>query len=166
MKFNQNQDYWASVCCTEDFICIDTCSGLGRVGRDPAFPSYLLMPTVDDLGLGEALIQALSDSRTLNDLQERTAFFNPEKSKGDYSDWVAMLKARYGYKSNKALFKDMKKCTVHCVNETITIIPTRHEKLEAWGRTKGDGIEDVILSTNSSPAEIGAGLRLAFSRCK
>lgn len=60
----------------------------------------------------------------------------------------------------------MKNCGIHCVNGVITLSPTRHEKLEGWGRTKGDGIEDVILSADSSPAEIGAGLRLALSRCK
>ncbi|MEE9682579.1 contact-dependent growth inhibition system immunity protein [Lelliottia amnigena] len=57
-------------------------------------------------------------------------------------------------------------CGVHCENGTITISPTRHEKFEGWGRTKGDGIEDVILSPESSFEEIGAGLRLALSRCK
>lgn len=60
----------------------------------------------------------------------------------------------------------MKNCGIHCFNGVITISPTRHEKLEGWGREKGDGIEDVILSVDSSPTEIGAGLRLALSRCK
>lgn len=68
----------------------------------------------------------------------------------------------------KALFKDIKNCGIHLVNDSITISPTRHEKPEARGRTKGDNIEDVILSTDSSLSEIDPGLRLALSRfvCK
>ncbi|WP_338464126.1 contact-dependent growth inhibition system immunity protein [Franconibacter daqui] len=166
MKFNQKQDYWANVFITNDFFCIDTYSGLGMTGRDALFPSRLLPPDADDMRIGDAILQALSDSRSLVVREERAAFFDADKVKERYKNWTAMLLEQYQYKTKKTLFKDMKKCTVHCVNDIITIIPTRHEKLEAWGRSKGDGIEDVILSTNSSPAEIGAGLRLALSRCK
>ncbi|AJJ11699.1 hypothetical protein CH64_1859 [Yersinia rohdei] len=166
MEFNKDQDYWASVYHTKEFMCIDTYSGLGRVGRDPVFPSHLLPEDIDDHRLGETILQALSDSRTLTELAERVAFFDLEKGKEQYATWIAMLMEKYGYKTKKSLFKDMKNCGIHCVNGAIKISPTRHEKLEAWGRTKGDGIEDVILSVDSSPEEIGAGLRLALSRCK
>ncbi|MBP2851789.1 contact-dependent growth inhibition system immunity protein [Dickeya oryzae] len=165
MKFNKNQDYWVSCYCTDKFLLIETQSGLGMVGSDPLFPSHLLQPSVENECVGEAILIALSNSRTLT-MEEYGSFFDPEKGEEQYSAWIAMLMEKYGYKTKKALFKDMKKCGIHCVNDVITISPTRHEKLEAWGRTKGDGIEDVILSVDSSPAEIGAGLRLAFSRCK
>ncbi|WP_456311304.1 contact-dependent growth inhibition system immunity protein [Serratia proteamaculans] len=166
MEFNQDQDYWASVYYTKEFLCIDTYSGLGRVARDSVFPSRLLPPDAEDELVGAQILQALSNSRTLNALEERVAFFDLEKGKEKYAAWIAILMEKYGYKSKKALFKDMKNCGIHLVKNVITISPTRHEKLEAWGRTKGDGIEDVTLSTDSSPAEIGAGLRLALSRCK
>ncbi|RWR02207.1 hypothetical protein ED28_09385 [[Pantoea] beijingensis] len=166
MDFNKDQDYWASCYCTNEFLLIETQSGLGRTGRDPIFPSRLLPLSAENELVGEQILQALSDSRTLNILEERVAFFDLEKGKEQYVAWVAMLMEKYGYKSKKTLFKDMKNCGIHCVNGVITISPTRHEKLEGWGREKGDGIEDVILSTDSSPSEIGAGLRLALSRCK
>lgn len=108
----------------------------------------------------------MSDSRTLTELADCIEFFDLEKGKERYAAWIAMLMGKYGYKTKRALFKDMKNCGIHLVNGVITISPTRHEKLEAWGRTKGDGLEDVILSLDCSPAEIGAGLRLALSRCK
>ncbi|EBW6362405.1 hypothetical protein DPU24_16530 [Salmonella enterica subsp. enterica serovar Oranienburg] len=166
MKFNQNQDYWVNVFSTNEFLSVETYSGLGMTGKDPLFPSHLLPPNADNYLIGEIIIQALSDSRTLNQPEERIVFFDLEKGKENYAAWIAMLMNKYDYKSKKVLFKDMKKCSIHCVNGVITISPTRHEKLEGWGRTKGDGIEDVVLSTNNSPAEIGAGLRLALSRCK
>ena len=166
MDFNKDRDYWASCYYTNEFLCIDTYSGLGRVGRDPVFPSRLLPPDAEDELVGEQILQALSDSRTLNVLEERVAFFDLEKGKEQYAAWRSMLIEKYGYKTKKALFKDMKNCGIHCANGVITISPTRHEKLEGWGREKGDGIEDVILPVDSSPTEIGAGLRLALSRCK
>lgn len=165
MKFNKEQDYWANVFITKEFLCVVTYSGLGMTGIDTLFPSRLLSPEENDQNIGETILHSLSDSRTLT-VKECETFFDLEKGKQDYSDWVTMLMGKYGYKTRKALFKDMKNCGIHCVNGVIKISPTRHEKLEGWGRTKGDGIEDVILSTDSSPAEIGAGLRLALSRCK
>lgn len=166
MKFNKDQDYWTSCYCNNEFLLIETQSGLGMVAADPLFPSYLLQPDASEQEIGDTILQALSDSRTLNKLEERVAFFDLEKGKEQYVAWTTMLREKYGYKTKKALFKDMKNCGIHCVNGVITISPTRHEKLEGWGREKGDGIEDVILSVDCSPAEIGAGLRLALSRCK
>lgn len=165
MKFNKDQDYWVNVFVNNEFLSVETYSGLGRVRRDSLFSSHLLASGTNEHDIGEIILQALSDSRTLT-VKECETFFDLEKGKQDYSDWVTMLMGKYGYKTRKALFKDMKNCSIHCNNSVITISPSRHEKLEAWGRTKGDGIEDVILSTDSSPAEIGAGLRLALSRCK
>lgn len=165
MKFNKDQDYWANVFVTNEFLLIETQSGLGRVRTDPEFSPHLLQSDADDQCIGEVIYQALSKSRTLT-IKECETFFDFEKGKEQYTAWIAMLMEKYGYKTKKALFKDMKNCGIHCVNGVITISPTRHEKLEGWGRTKGDGIEDVILSVNNSPTEIGAGLRLALSRCK
>lgn len=166
MDFNKDQDYWSSCYYTNEFLLIETQSGLGMVAADPLFPAHLLQPDASEQDIGETILKALSDSRTLNVLEERVDFFDLEKGKNQYAAWVAMLMEKYGYKTKKALFKDMKNCGIHLTNDVIKISPTRHEKLEAWGRTKGDGIEDVILPVDSSPAEIGAGLRLALSRCK
>lgn len=166
MKFNSDQDYWVNVFTNQDFLSVNTYSGLGKTKRDSLFPSHLLPTDANEQSIGETILQALSNSRTLTVLEDRVAFFDLEKGKEQYAAWIAMLMEKYDYKTKKALFKDMKNCGIHCVNGVITISPTRHEKLEGWGRTKGDGIEDVILSVDSSPYEIGAGLRLALSRCK
>ena len=72
---------------------------------------------------------------------------------------------RYGYKTKRALFKDMKKCSIESNRGQITIRPSYHEKLEAWS---GKGVSEsdyVIIPSGSSPSDVGAALRLAFSRC-
>ncbi|CNH85191.1 contact-dependent growth inhibition system immunity protein [Yersinia pekkanenii] len=165
MKFNQGQDYCASCFCNNKFLNINTDSGLGLMRRDPLFPPHLLPPDADDKSIGETVLIALSNSRTLS-LEESADFFDLEKGQEQYAAWIAMLMQKYGYKTKRALFKGMKNCSIHCINGVITILPTRHEKLEAWSGTGRGESDKVILSVNSSPAEIGAALRLALSRCK
>lgn len=165
MKFNQNQDYRASVSSTNEFLLIETYSGLGMAGCDPLFEPHLLLPDADDKQVGETILLALSNSRTLT-REEYSSFFDIEKGKIQNAAWIAMLMDNYGYKTKKALFQNMKSCSIHYLNGRITIRPSYHEKLEAWS---GKGIKEsdyVILSVDRSPAEIGAGLRLALSRCK
>ncbi|MEA9393596.1 contact-dependent growth inhibition system immunity protein [Acerihabitans sp. TG2] len=167
MKFNKDQDYWANTFVTNEFLNVETYSGLGMTGRDPLFPSHLLLPDVDDKSLGKAILQALSDSRILTELAERVEFFDLEKGKEKYAVWIAILMEKYGYKTKRALFKNMKKYGIHLVNNIITIRPSFHEKLEAWWSSDRISESDyVVFSADSSPAEIGAGLRLALSRCK
>ncbi|CNC40291.1 Protein of uncharacterised function (DUF1436) [Yersinia frederiksenii] len=65
MKFNQDQDYWTTARSTNKFLLIATQSGLGMVGIDPLFAPHFLPPNVDDNSIGEAVLLALSNSRTL-----------------------------------------------------------------------------------------------------
>lgn len=82
-----------------------------------------------------------------------------------YARWVQDLMRRYGYKTKRALFKSMMNCGIEQLNNMITITPMRHIKLEMWEGLSADGIENVVIPSTSTPAEIGAALRLAFSRC-
>lgn len=166
MEFNKDQDYWANAFVTNDFLNIETYSGLGITRRDPLFPSRLLPLDIGDKSLGEKILQALFDSRTLTELADRVEFFDLEKGKEKYAIWIAMLMEKYGYKTKRALFKNMKKCGIHLVNNQITIRPSYHEKLEAWSGARINESDYVVLPVDSSPDEIGAGLRLALSRCK
>ena len=60
----------------------------------------------------------------------------------------------------------MMRCSIEISDGRLTISPSCHEKLEAWS---GKGISDddkVVLSVNGTKEEIGAGVRLALSRCR
>ncbi len=76
MSFNKDQDYWANIFVTPDFLSVETYSGLGMTGRDPLFSPRLLQPDVDDKSLGEEILQALSDSRTLDVFGRSSSFFS------------------------------------------------------------------------------------------
>ena len=147
-----------------DFICVDTYSGYRGMQRDPQGKQHLLAPDASNEALGFALLDALAHSRAIA-IEEIPAYFNYERCIAQYAEWVKNLMQRYGYKSKRALFKNMMSCGVDSKHGVITIRPSNHSKLEGWN---GDGIskeDHVVISTNKSPEEIGAALRLAFSRC-
>ncbi|VEA67783.1 Protein of uncharacterised function (DUF1436) [Serratia plymuthica] len=168
---------WASVKMNADFICIETYSGYSSSRHDPLGIQHLSPPNVSDNELGEMVKDALAHSRFVLPAPRTDVWIHPEvtfdKELYDYkaiaeryAEWINKLMARYGYKTKRAMFKDMKSCSIECREGNITIFPSFHEKLEAWSGDRISDSDHVILSVDSSPAEIGAGLRLALSRCK
>ena len=130
--------------------------------RLPISPHILPLDT-DNGTLGTTVLQALANSRTLDNEVERIDFLKQESFKPRYEDWVANLCGNLGYKTRRALFKNMMSGDIWLHNGCLKISPSRHVKLEAWDAIDAD---DVILSLDNSPEEIGAGLRLALSRCR
>lgn len=165
MEFERNRPYWASCYCTEKFILIETESGLGRTAVDPLFPPHLLPPDVDDKKIGETILKALGDSRLLTNQKDRAVVFNLENGEKQYKAWLTNLINKYGYRSRRALFTDMKNCSIQIADGMLTITPMHHESLEGWEATNLGDADKVNLSVGSTPLEIGAGLRLALSRC-
>ena len=164
MQFNDDQDYWTTCKANTKGIIIQTRSGLRMTMIDHLFPPAIFDHDIDNETLGKAVIQALSNSRTfIYDSPEYKDFFDEEKSQHRYDDWVAGLCEKLGYKTKRALFKKMKSCSIWLNNGRIKMSPSRQVKLEAWDGISG--VEDVVLSLDNSPEEIGAGLRLALSRC-
>lgn len=171
------KDAWAQAVCVQDFICVETHSGYGGgTNADPKGRQNFLIPDASDEVLGDAVLDALAHSRHVLGSPRAGSTYPPsvefdmdltdyKQVAERYATRTRVLMQRYGYKTKRALFKDMKNCHIKKEGGVITICPSNHEKLESWGRTKGDGIEYVVIPADSAPAEIGAALRLAFSRC-
>ncbi|MCE0828995.1 CdiI family contact-dependent growth inhibition immunity protein [Buttiauxella sp. A2-C2_NF] len=168
---------WASVKMNADFICVETYSGYRSNQYDPQGVQHLSPPDVGDKELGEMVKDALAHSRFVLSAPRTDVWIHPEvtfdselydyKATAErYAEWIRKLMDRYGYKTKRALFKDMKSCEIRCANEVITITPSWHEKLEMWSGDRISDVDHVILSMDSPSAEIGAGLRLALNRCK
>ena len=163
MTFNQEQDYWAGYKANERALIIQTWSGFGRYAPDHLYPPHILPLDTDNGTLGTTVLQALANSRTLDNEAERIDFLKQESFKLRYEDWVANLCGNLGYKTRRALFQNMMSVDIWLHNGCLKISPSRHVKLEAWDAIDAD---DVILSLDNSPEEIGAGLKLALSRCR
>ena len=163
MTFNQEQDYWAGYKVNERALIIQTWSGFGRYAPDHLYPPHILPLDTDNETLGTTVLQALANSRTLDNEAERIDFLKQESFKPRYEDWIANLCENLGYKTRRALFKNMMSVDIWLHNGCLKISPSRHVKLEAWDAIDAD---NVILSLDNSPEEIGAGLKLALSRCR
>ncbi|RBH52537.1 MULTISPECIES: contact-dependent growth inhibition system immunity protein [Pseudomonas] len=162
---NLNNKSWAYVKFNDDFIFIETYSGYFNCLPDPEGKRFFLSHSSADSELGGSVLDSLAVSRMI-DPKEDLGFFDLRGRVAiQYNEWIADVMIRFGYKTKRALFKDMKSCSMDAVDGLITIRPSHHEKLEAWS---GKGITEkdyVVISSSSSLDDIGAALRLAFSRC-
>jgi len=155
---------WAHAYRNQDIICVYTYSGYRGCAYDPQGKETILGVDTDDIVLGIAVQEALAHSRFLS-LDEAQEFLDFRLVEQRYAERIKSLMERQGYKNKTALFRRMELCSITLSKGTIQITPMIHKKLESWVRNKSDGIEDVFIAADSLPNEIGAALRLGFSRC-
>jgi hypothetical protein len=177
---NVTNGSWATAKYNQDFFCIETSSGYGEGSRiDPKGVQHLLDASIDEKSLGHAVLDALNRSRGLVLGAPRVGSVYPpgvefDADLYDYKKnierdaiWKKSLMERYGYKSVRELFKQLMNCDIERANGQITITPFRREGTEGWhslSKKRGEP-PDLVIPATSTPAEIGAALRLAFSRC-
>lgn len=166
--------WWADALCNGDFILIGTRSGYTSGTRgDYKGAQIFLSVDVDDITLGKAVQDALAKSRWVLGIPRLGSVYHPyvefdsdlydyKKSAEHYVAWVSMLMERYGYKTKRALFKGMMSCSIDKKQGFIKVWPSHHVKTEAW---EGTDAEPVVLPDTATAEEIGAALRLGFSRC-
>lgn len=161
---NQEQGLNADAVFNNDFYCISTFSGYGLVRSDPDAEKFTLAPECSNEALGLALQTALSVSKVID--PDDTDCFDCDKIGIEYEKWMAKIMEDFNYKNKRAMFKNMLRCDVRQLKGMITIGPSVHDRLNSGS---GNGIAEsyyVIIPNNSTHEEIGAALRLAFSRCK
>lgn len=145
-----------------DFYCIETYSGYFGSLRDPKGVQHLLPPQASDEELGNAVLDALSRSRIVKTAEAPELYPDRDEGQRLYQEWIARLMQKYGYTTKRALFKKMKSCSIRRrKGGMISLLPTDHNKLETWELLEG---AEVTLADGSTPEQVGAALRLAFSR--
>ncbi len=135
--------------------------------RMPGSREIGLAADADDATLGAAVNEALAYSRelSLHDWYEGGGDRSVPEKMALYRAWRDSLMSRYGYKTQRALFVNMLHVALDRRGGLLQCSPSNHEKIDAWG---GDGIppnSEVVVTAGRPPAEIGAALRLTFSRC-
>lgn len=155
---------WTGVKQNHDFILVETYSGYNSCAADPVGHKIYLAPQASNEELGGAVQKALSASRILK-LEELDDFFDRDILKVNYDKWVKDVIQHYGYKNRKQMFRDLQYVSIDLYNNKLEISPWSQEKLEAWGPTPNGVADNVIIPADSSSEDIGAALRLAFSRC-
>jgi hypothetical protein len=168
---------WARAYCNDEFICVETVSGYrGGTHTDPRGKQLFLSVDTVDESLGSAVIDVLTYSRWVlaapregslypSGVEFDSNLYDLKQSNERYVAWTRSVMEQYGYKTKQELFKRMKNCSIEKKLGVITISPSHHEKLESWEGLGFDDPDLVRIPENSSLAEIGTALRLAFSRC-
>jgi hypothetical protein len=149
----------------QDFAWVFSDSGRGLVAYDPQGKDVILGLDADDNALGVAVREALASSRFLSP-KEAMKCLDYRRRGDEYEERVRSLMGMHGYKGKIAMFKNVKSCGITLSKGTIEFRPSIHKTLDRWvGHMKSDGIDDVLIRADRPSHEIGAALRLAFSRC-
>ncbi len=169
--------WWASAYRNGDFLLIETWSGYrGMDSRDHKGKRNFLAPDAVDAVIGESVLDALSQSRWVlpvrkgdskypADVEFDFDLYDCKQGAERYEAWVKNLMARYDYKTKRALFKGLENCQISVKDGVMKMVPLQHTKLEQWEGLGADNAGAVEIPADSTTAEIGAALRLAFSRC-
>ena len=145
-----------------DFISLQAYSGYDSMMADPTAMEYFFVADVLNEVLGTAVLEAFKQCRLLS-YEEANALAG--QADQAYLDWIQKVITFYGYKTRKELFLNMKNCLIEHHETDLIFLPSHHEELEMWaGHREEDGTH-LKIPANSPAAEIGAALRLAFSRC-
>lgn len=158
----------------KDFILVHTLSGYRSMRWDPLGKKILLHGGAEDHLIGEALLRALDARRLVLAAPRHDVWIHPDvtfdkdlydlKLNGQYYEaCIDDVVRQLGYKNKRALFKSISSCHAERIREQIVVSPSVQEKLDAWAALPED--QNVVLSATSTPTEIGAGVRLAISRC-
>lgn len=144
---------------------VSTLSVYNILEKDFDAGEHILETGCSNQFLGSAARDALNQSREIP-LDEVDAFHDAEKADYRYKAWIEATIKRLGYRSKRALFDRMHRCGIRLADGVITIRPSNHDRLEGWS---GEGIDEddyVVIPEKSTPEEIGAAVRLAFTRCR
>lgn len=155
----------ASIRVNPEFYCIQTFSGYRMLAVDPDAEMFLLEHTASKSQIGESVLKAIAASRLIS-VEDIPVYFDSDKKTKQYQKWVAYISEKYGYKSRRELFNNMRSCGAEEFEGRITIKPTFHDKLEGFS---GEGIaesEYVTIPSESLAEDVGEAVLLVLSRCK
>lgn len=136
--------------------------GMIFVGDPLVEPEYLA-PDADDAILGATLRQCLQLSRHIEMSEFQKMFKAGVFNQLDEARNQAAMQ-KYGYKTKRALYKNMRCCWISRFDEKIEVAPSHQKSLDSYTANK-DGPEPLILDASASDAELGAALREGFNRC-
>ena len=136
----------------------------GPMGFDMSIVPILLPRNCSNDQLGASISSGLTMSRIVS-IEELKSFSADVDRHQKFENWMGEFITAIGYKSQKAYYKKMMLCRIELEDGTITIFPTVHERLKAWGVEKGDELAPIVLSVGYTTTQLGEALRHGFGRC-
>ena len=131
---------------------------------DPDTPPHYLPPDVDDVILGQTLRLALKASKKVS-VEEFQKIFHSGIVQRLAKDREVWAMEHYGYKTKRAMYKNMMGCSIEILEGKIEIQPNHHKGMGNFTGISNDGSEILHLPATCTYAELGAALREGFRRC-
>lgn len=147
-----------------EYFIILTMSGYRARRHDYSRKEFILTNETSDRNLGMAAIEAANASRFVT--PDDTDFYSLDKLEKNHKIWLEDKLKKLNIKTKTTFLKSLIMCNLIIKDGLITIKPSHHDRLEAWS---GSGItreNDVIIPSSADFDKTGAGIRLAFTRCK
>ncbi|MET2524667.1 contact-dependent growth inhibition system immunity protein [Ralstonia pseudosolanacearum] len=147
-----------------DFTCIVSQSVGMMAYPEPSASPHYLSPNVDGAALGSALRVALASSKrvSVDEFQEIWKSGVIDNIESNRDNWI---KKQFGYKTKRAMYKNMDTCNVSGVDGQIKIQPTHQKSLDGYTVRKDEGPFPLYVPGTATDAELGAVLREGFRRC-
>ena len=173
--------WWAEARFHPDFYCVFSQSGFRATLIDEKGRELYLPPDASDEALGGAVLKAMAVRRWLLPKPTPGHIYHPDIEFDEESanfinayklelEWDKRARTRYRLKHKKDLYVPMKRCNITRKEGEITIRCHVHypEKQygDCWGFDTNELAPYVILPDAATAEEIGAGVKLAFSRCR
>jgi hypothetical protein len=155
---------WADIYVTDKLISVEPMSGYRHVlPEDEGDVTYLPIDATDEM-LGRVLLSALDKSRFIWPFDE-PEFFKWQRYMQCFKDRENDFMRQHGYKTKRALYKNMKWCRAKKAEAKISIQP--HQRREKPGEWKWlPPQQNIIIPETHDAAAVGSALRLAFDRCE
>jgi len=154
----------ATIVATPRYYDVATMSGSGLLYTDPDCDGALLDHDEDDATIGSAILTALSNSRFVTSEElHHVVKSRLQEIKDKAAQRGRLCAERYAYKNRTEMNKETKHVHVRLSEGQMTFRPNHTRSQSAYSGLSED--QHVIISGDSSPAEIGAAFRLALSRC-
>jgi hypothetical protein len=131
---------------------------------EPSADPHFLPPDVDDATLGRTLRLALSLSRSVDSEEFQRLWKSGDIQKIENSR-EAWAMNEYGYKTKRAMRRNMNCCWISVSEGEVQVKPTHHKSLDTYTGISNDGPEILHVPELASDAELGAALREGFRRC-
>jgi CDI immunity protein len=146
----------------EDFLCLFVQTGRGLLCNDPRLDGTVLPSGEAMEKIGGAVVAALGLS-TIMAAPDFQILFKSGDVQRHTADWERSVMARFRYKTKRALWRTMLKCSIRSLDGTLTFAPTRHDRLDGWSGMKD--VEKVIIPVANANEEVGRALFAAFDLC-
>lgn len=160
----KKKDAVADVYFNRDYFELRTMSqGMLSYAEPSVLPHYL-PPDVDDATLGRTLRIALAASKQVS-VEEFQKIFQSGVVQQLGKDRAALAMKQYGYKTKRAMYRQMDCCWISVADGQIEIAPAHHKSLDGYTANKIDGPFPLYVAETVSDAELGAALREGFRHC-